>query len=185
MATPTELSRYLCEHYAYEWIMLRFAHSELHKQPGIVSEKLHWNAMLESCAVHARVLRDFYGNRSPSEDRTASEYGVQNAEPPRELKADFQATNKQIAHLDKNRPFGSDERKLTGERLGRIIAWLQGAHDSFIAKCDAPSKLGWNEKLVTLGDFGSTPLRLQDRHPTSTSPAMMFVAGSGIGKETK
>jgi hypothetical protein len=148
MTISADLSKYLCEHYAYEVQMFRYTFKRLAEQ-GI--EQADWNAMLESCSVHARVLRDFFASKSTpmtQDDRKATEYGCPAIPAPTSIEDDFRAINKQIAHLDKNRPFGASARKLTVARLTGVSVWIEKAHSDFISQCDADKKVGWSDQLA-------------------------------------
>ncbi len=98
----------------------------------------------ESCALHARVLRDFHSKES-RDDRNSEEYGVPRVTVPSELVKLFKSINKQMAHLDKRRPFEESALRLMMGGLGAIVGWLDEVHSDFIARCRDGAKRGWTE----------------------------------------
>ena len=174
-ATDAELSKYLCEHYAYEMQMLRFTKLEL-QRPWTMS----WNAMLESCALHCRILRDFHTSRDPK-DRTASEYGVTNVLPPGTVDSELKVVNKQVAHLDKKRPFNVDVLKLTSTRLDVVVGWLEATHNDFIRQCRASAKVGWSESFAAVASITPTVV-LTATNTVSGASVTVLPASQGATK---
>jgi hypothetical protein len=141
MATSEDLSNWLNEHYRYELLMLRYTHQRVHR----ASDQLEWNAYFESCAMHARNLRDFYCNKGQSNSRKASAYGAADIAKAGEESGAFVKINEQIDHPSTNRAFSVEDGKLTIDRLDEIVAWLEKKHRLFIAKCETSLKDGWVE----------------------------------------
>ncbi len=171
MATKAELSRYLCEHYAYELQMLRHTLARLR----VTTDRLDWNALFESCALHARSLRDFYTNDPESRSHKAKDYGVASLSDRKKFSAEFDRINPQIAHLGKTRVFGIEEGKLTFEKLASVAAWLETLHPKFIAGCDVDSKDGWDESLAQV----PPALEVTNAPPTATNHIQVVSSNFG------
>lgn len=171
VATKEELSRYLCEHYAYELQMLRHTLTRL----KVTTDQLDWNAYFESCALHARALRDFYTNDPESRSYKAKDFGVASLSDRKTFCAEFDRINPQIAHLGKKRVFGTEDGKFTFERLAKIVAWLEALHKEFVASCDPASKDGWQESLA------QPPLTLQPGNASLMATNQINVAASQFG----
>ncbi|MGN6101303.1 MAG: hypothetical protein ACTHOR_09155 [Devosia sp.] len=141
MPANETLSEFLSEHYAYELLMLRYSYARLSQTHG----QLEWNAVFESCAVHARNLRDFYTNDSDSRNYTARDYGVSGLAARKEHSGAFEAINRQIDHLGKKRPTRPEDGKLTTSRIMEVVEWLEEKHSEFIDRCEPATKQGWSE----------------------------------------
>jgi hypothetical protein len=98
-APPLATPEFLAEHYVYELTMLRASHALLFQvRRGPVA-----NALIESFAVHARALMDFFGKRVTRDDALAAHFtpdgtfaGAATAAVPESVR---ERLNKQITHL--------------------------------------------------------------------------------------
>jgi len=142
VATDKQLARYLDEHYFYELQMLRYARQRL-----VLIERPEWNLTYEAYSIHARTLRDFYTNREPK-DRNASEYGVFDLKGSKRIDAIIKRVNKQVAHLDNKRPYGTQPRKLRRKGIDEIADWIERKHRQFMSRCRSSAKSGWQEPVV-------------------------------------
>lgn len=144
MATAEELSEWLREHYGYELLMLRYTHRSLPQ----ANHQLEWNTYFESCAMHARNLRDFYCGKGKNNTRKASDYCGSNVAQANEQSGAFIKINEQMDHPSTNRATDAEGGKLTARRMIEIVAWLEATHAVFIEKCDPKKKQGWDEKVA-------------------------------------
>ena len=115
MADEQEKIAYLEERISYELVMLSYTFMRLlTSRPSTAEEQLDRNAYLESFGVHAWNLVAFLSEKSPGDDRNASDY-VPDFEAPDQarLQQVLSRLEKQILHatalratdMDKN-PFG-------------------------------------------------------------------------------
>jgi hypothetical protein len=75
MADEQEKIAYLEERISYELVMLNYTFMRLlTSRPSTAEEQLDRNAYLESFGVHARNLVAFLSEKSPGDDRNASDY---------------------------------------------------------------------------------------------------------------
>ena len=102
-SSPSTTPAYLAEHYLYEVNMLRAAHGLL----ASAASQAHANALIESFAVHARNLMDFFLSAARGDDAVASHFtasGTFAATATRAIPGDLRTRlNKQIAHLTYSR----------------------------------------------------------------------------------
>lgn len=141
MPKNEELSDYLREHYAYELMMLRYTHRRLR----FVGDQLLWNALFESCVMHARNLRDFYTNKGGNRTYGARDFGSPDIGKRNYDSGAFQKMNEQMEHLSTQRVSGAEQGKLTLGRVDEIVAWLEECHLAFVEKSSAEVDFGWSE----------------------------------------
>jgi hypothetical protein len=109
------------EHLDYEIKMLHETRKALMGEPvptGIIA-----NALMESFAIHARNLNEFFfeNSRLKASDFAIGDY--KKPENPHDRKLLFDKINKQIAHLTKDRTSKPDEKIGTADR-DEMYSWI-------------------------------------------------------------
>ena len=125
MADEQEKIAYLEERISYELVMLSYTFMRLlTSRPSTAEEQLDRNAYLESFGVHARNLVAFLSEKSPGDDRNASDY-VPDFEAPDQarLQQVLSRLEKQILHATALRATDPQE-KFTADDARELYAWI-------------------------------------------------------------
>ena len=125
MADEQEKIAYLEERISYELVMLNYTFMRLlTSPPSSPEEQLDFNAYLESFAAHARNLVAFLSEKSPGDDRNASDY-VPDFEAPDQarLQQVLFRLEKQILHATALRATDPQE-KFTADDARELYAWI-------------------------------------------------------------
>lgn len=128
MPRPARATRqFLAEHYAYEIDMLRGAYAGLaHSRNRFTA-----NAMIETFALHARALTDFYCREGRRDDAAARHFTVDGIFPDTKtagLPPDLRPRlNKQIAHLT----YARGTNKIGPNDRALLLAAIEADHSAF------------------------------------------------------
>ena len=153
MASDPEKCNFLVEHLSYELLMLRFTHGELSKS----QDQLVWNAMYESFAVHARILRTFLASGGGNTNMNASDYieGFKASVPAPEVDSQRKSLDPQIFHLGKIRK--EADRKPHLDKLSKLFAWLEENTARFGDELPDPFRKYWQPEKADPSYFGCAP----------------------------
>ena len=120
-----EQKEILREHLPYEICMLRYTFGAVDKP----REQLDWNAHLESFAIHARALVEFFLNEDDRHNRTMIAKDLVpgwTAPEKNEIDRFITKVNQQVAHLGSSRTRRAAE-KIGPERARKALDWIEAA----------------------------------------------------------
>jgi hypothetical protein len=154
MATEAEKIAFLEEHVGYELAMLNYTFMHLATlQPATPEEQLHFNAFLESLAVHAHNLVRFLSerpHRDDTDDRNAVDY-VTDFEAPDQigLQQPLFRLQKNILNVTALRTSDPHD-KFSADDARELYTWIMPAMLKFEEKLSARYRgglnaLGWVE----------------------------------------
>lgn len=123
-------AEFLAEHYLYEITMLRMTFKAIPRETDIWRR----NALMESFAIHARVLMDFFISKPKNDDIVARHFIAPNINwnnEPSGMGVDMRnRINKQVSHLTASR---EGARKIDEVDRVQILSALEAAHSRFKA----------------------------------------------------
>ena len=124
MASEQEKIAYLEEHISYDLLMLNYTFMRvLTSPPSRPEERLDFHAYLELFGVHARNLVAFLSEKSPGDNRNASDY-VPDYQAPDEVPVQVLfRLEKQILHATAFRATDPQE-KFTINDARELYAWI-------------------------------------------------------------
>jgi hypothetical protein len=163
MLNRTELKAWMREHLFYKWQMLRHALARALTLQA-PEQQLDFNAYLESCAIHARVLYEFLTNDSgKGNNSVVAENFVPNfrAEKTNATKGIMPRLNSQIAHAGKQRTVDRS-KKLSLDQCIELNDWIAPAMERFISQLDDEYRAAWPATppsafvTIVLGDSQTT-----------------------------
>ena len=137
MASEQEKIAYLEEHLSYEMVMLNYTFMRvLTLRPSTPEGQLDCNAFLESFALHARNLVDFFSERSRENCRNASDY-VTDFEAPDQtrVKQALARLDRQTLHMTSLQATDPQEKFNTGDAR-ELYAWIVPAILKFQGQLD-------------------------------------------------
>ena len=125
MASEQEKIAYLEERVSYEVVMLNYTFMRLlTSPPSSPEQQLDFNAYLESFGVHARNLVAFLSEKSPGNDRSASDYVPDFEAPDRgRLQQVLFRLETQVLHATAHRATDLQE-KFTSDDARELYAWI-------------------------------------------------------------
>jgi len=100
MADEEQKVTHLKEHLPYELGMLRYCFQQLH-----TAKDRDYFAFMESFCIHARILKEFLGNKKDSGNLKVRHYNKDFSwSAPAHLHGPFQKIDPQVTHLSQRRP---------------------------------------------------------------------------------
>lgn len=114
--TTDKLLGYLDDHIRYEWDMLRYSFTRLHRTPP----GPEWNIVFEAYCVHARNLYDFLRHEGKTQTTFRADDFVSGRSKPSPLLA-FNELDGFLFHMSTSR---AEKAKLTLERLTELQDWI-------------------------------------------------------------
>jgi len=166
MADEPQKTKHLEEHLPYELAMLRYCFKQLH-----TAAERDYSAYIESFCIHARILKEFLGNKAEAGNLKACDYddGFE-WKPPNRLFGAFQKIGPQITHLSQRRPTGSTHKKFTFANAQDVFAWLEPTFCEFIKKLTPHYQSYWNDseapRISQLAAYAALPLPLNNTTTT-------------------
>jgi hypothetical protein len=170
------------EHLPYELGMLRHCFTQLH-----TAKKRDYNAYMEAFCIHARILKEFLGNKPEAGNLKARHYNNDfEWKPPSRLIGAFQKIGPQATHLSQRRPTGSSEDKFTFKDAKEVFGWLEPAMCEFIEANTAYNK-HWNDEEAPRTSQTATyiTLPLPNDNTTSTMHTYTFAYSPNSSKSHK